>query len=312
MISNAVAETPSIAPSIFAHEITFAPVAHEPALPSGVSVPAPIRYDSRIAEKVREREWKLGILAPALSFPKRSKARGGVLRSLAAQTHYDLAGQPVRIPMRTLSRWLGKADSDDFSTLARKQRSDRKERRCLISRTWDNSCRLPREDKEKIASELEIYIRSLWVNGAPGVNRIANFASSKLLRLCLEAGWTDANLNNCSVGRHQVEHHRDYGMVAIKERDAKRFADHFTPRIKRNRDDLQPMDVVIGDVHPLDVVKLHDGREVYPRLIAWLDLATYDIHVTIVILEKGKGIRKFNVADQRRDIPPPFTVPKLI
>ncbi len=293
MTAKALAKISSAAP-IFAQPNKFSPAEiHKPA---PVSIPAPLTYDANIAAKVGEWQWKLSILAPAITQPKKSRARGATIDELARRTHVGRNGEPVTLSARTLRRWLDDIDRDDLPALARKRRADSKGRRCLISRSWDNACPLPEPEKLRIANELEIYVRSLWANGAPGANRIEAFASSKLAELCRAAGWPEATQENCTVGRYLVERHRGVSLVAIKERNAKHFFDHYTPRIKRNREKLNPMDVVIGDVHPLDVLKAHDGREVHARLIAWLDLATYDIHVTVVILDKGRGIRQEDIA----------------
>lgn len=293
MNHKALADMPSAAP-IFAQRNNFA--SGEIITPLAVSIAAPQIFDSTIADKVTEWQWKLSILSPALAHPKKSRARGAVLGELASRSHLDKDGEPITLSIRTLRRWLDDVDRDDLPALARKRRSDRKARRCLISRAWDDACPLPETEKSRIAAEIEQYVRSLWASGAPGVNRIEEFASSKLAQLCRAAGWPEATQKNCTVGRYLVEQHRGVSLVAIKERNAKLFFDQYTPRIKRNRDGLKPMDVVIGDVHPLDVIKAHDGREVHARLIAWLDLATYDIHITVVILDKGRGIRQEDIA----------------
>ncbi len=296
MIANASDNCLNADLGIFAQGNQFAPVVTNTPIPHGISLPNPKRYDPDIAGKIRERDWKLDLLAPAFGLPKRSKARGEILRSLADQTHRDINGQPVQLSERTLRRWLDDVDSDDLSALARKPRNDRKKRRCLISRAWDACCPLSDTVKAQLAGELDTYVRSLWASGAPGASQIEAFASSKLAELCRAAGWHEAAMQNCRTGRTFIERHREVEIVAIKERDAKRFFDHYTPRIKRNRNEIKPMDVVIGDVHPLDVIKDHNGREVHARLIAWLDLATYDIHITPVILDKGRGIRQEDIA----------------
>lgn len=293
MNAKALPENPGGAP-IFAQHNNFAP--DEATTPPPITLPAPSIFDSSIAAKVGEWQWKLSILAPAIAQPKKSRARGAIIDELASLPHVGRKGEPVTLSARTLRRWLDDVDRDDIPALARKQRADRKGRRCLISRVWDDACPLPETEKIRIASELETYVRSLWANGAPGANRIEAFASSKLAEICRAAGWPEATQKNCTVGRYLVERHRGVALVAIKERNAKHFFDQYIPRIKRNREGLKPMDVVIGDVHPLDVIKAHDGREVHARLISWLDLATYDIHVTVIILDKGRGIRQEDIA----------------
>lgn len=271
------------------------PTALNPPTVEPIMLPAPESYDSRIAKEVTEWQWKLSIIAPALGFPKHSNGRGAVLADIAGKTHRQPDGKTVSYSVSTLREWLRTAEEGEHTALARKRRK-KGLRRTIINRTWDKAAPLPEPAKLRIAEEIETYTRSLWKEGAPGWPKIDLLASSKLWELSRAAGWTDASLETCHLGRYFVENFRKHGLVAIKEKDAKRFADDFSPRIIRNRDGYKPMDVVIGDVHPLDVVKLHDGREVHARLIAWLDLATNDVHVTVVLLPKGRGIRQEDVA----------------
>jgi hypothetical protein len=296
MIASAIRAAPGLAPSIFAQSNLVACPEMAPPLPEAVILPPPEKWNPSIADVVKEWQWKLSIMAPALMEPKNSRARGTALDDLASETHLDRAGHPIRISARTLRRWIDEVESDGPPALARKPRADRGDRRYLVSSTWDSACPLPRAEKSAIARDIETYVRQIWESGAPGVSRVVQFATSKLEELSLAAGWSGANKENCAVPRYLAERHRQSSFVAIKERDAKRYADHFTPRIKRSRGHLKPMDIVVGDVHPIDVVKSHDGREVHARLIAWEDVATGDIHITVVILEKGKGIRQEHIA----------------
>lgn len=260
-----------------------------------IVLPAPECFDSRMAKEVAEWKWKLSIIAPALNFPRQSKGRGAVLIDIAARSHQTPDGKAVTYTVNTLRAWLKAVEDGKTTSLARKRRQ-KGLRRVIITRDWDKAAPFPEPQKRQIATEIENYTRDLWRNGAPGWKKVELLSSSKLWEISRAAGWNDAPYTACNVGRHWVERHRDLSVIAVKEKDAKRFADEFTPRIIRNRDGYKPMDVVIGDVHPLDIVKLHDGREVHARLIAWLDLATNDIHVTVVLLPKGRGIRQEDVA----------------
>lgn len=57
------------------------------------------------------------------------------------------------------------------------------------------------------------------------------------------------------------------------------------------------MDVVEGDVHPVDIlVRRDDGSVATARLIAWLDVATGRAFGTIIQLPKGRGVRREDVA----------------
>lgn len=271
------------------------PAALKPLTVKPIRLSAPESYDSSMGKEVVEWQWKLSVIAPALEFPKHSNGRGAVLANIAGKTHTRPDGKAATYSVGTLREWLKLVEDGEAKTLARKRRK-KGLRRVIITRVWDKAAPLPEPEKRRIAIEIENYTRDLWRNVTSGWKKIDLLASSKLWEQSRAAGWNDASRKVCEVGRHWVERHRAVGLVAIQEKDAKRFADEFTPRIIRNRDGYKPMDVVIGDVHPLDVVKLHDGREVHARLIAWLDLATNDIHITPILLPKGRGVRQEDIA----------------
>jgi hypothetical protein len=296
MRASAVRSPTDIAPPIFAQSNFIAPAEIAPPPPEPLRLPPPEKWNPRIAALVEEWQWKLSIVAPALVQPKNSRARGTMLNDLAGKTHTDRAGNPVRIALRTLRSWIAEVESDGPPAMVRKQRADSGQRRYRVSGTWDNACPLPAAEKTRIAGEIETYVKRLWESNAPGVNRILQLATSKLEEISRAAGWADANKENCTVGRYLVERHRGSSLIAIKENDAKRYADDYIPRIQRSRRHLKPMDRVVGDVHPIDVQKTHDGRVVHARLIAWEDLATADIHVSVVLLDKGMGVRQEHIA----------------
>lgn len=271
------------------------PEALKPHTVDPVMLPAPENFDSRMAKEVAEWKWKLSVITPALDFPKQSKGRGAALEEISGRLHQTPDGKAVTYAVSTLRAWLKSVEEGEPTTLSRKRRK-KGLRRVIITRKWDKIAPFPEPEKRLIASEIEEHTRKLWRDGAPGWKKVELLSSSKLWELSCAAGWNDAPRAACNVGRHWVERHRDSSLIAIRDKDAKRFADEFAPRIIRNRDGYKPMDVVIGDVHPLDIMKLHDGREVHARLIAWLDFATNDIHITIVLLPKGRGIRQEDVA----------------
>lgn len=271
------------------------PEALNPPTVEPVMLPAPESFDSRMGKEVAEWKWKLSVITPALAFPRQSKGRGAVLEDIAGRSHLTPDGKKVTYTVSTLRVWLKAVEDGEPTTLARKRRK-KGLRRVIITRDWDKAAPFPEPEKRQIAIMIEEHTRNLWRSGAPGWKKVELLSSSRLWELSRAAGWNDATRAACNVGRHWVEQHRDLNTIAVREQDAKRFADEFAPRIIRNRDEYKPMDVVIGDVHPLDIVKLHDGREVHARLIAWLDLATNDIHVTVVLLPKGRGIRQEDVA----------------
>ncbi|MDO5643052.1 MAG: hypothetical protein Q4G26_11810 [Paracoccus sp. (in: a-proteobacteria)] len=66
--------------------------------------------------------------------------------------------------------------------------------------------------------------------------------------------------------------------------------------IRRDYSQLKPRETVVGDVRPMDImVRRPNGRPAYPKAISWLDPPTGEIHMTIVPLEEGEGIRREHV-----------------
>ena len=263
---------------------------------TGPALPMPATLDPRAARKHLEARWKLEILLPALQFAKGSRARGQALRDIASVKHTDLAGKRRTIAARTLQEWLQKLESsEDAKVLARRDREEKPDRN-VICRAWDKACPLPPETRAAVAAELRSYVRGLWAE-MPGWSTIEQLASSKLLELCHARGWMEASYKACRVGRHFVEKHSATRILAVKHKDAKRWSDQFIPRIKRTREGMRPGDLVVGDVHPVDVIVLRsDGSEATPRLIGWLDMATGDLFCSLLLLDKGRGITQAHIA----------------
>lgn len=263
---------------------------------TGPALPMPATLDPKAAKKRAEVHWKLGILLPALQFAKGTSGRGQAIRDIARLTHTDLAGKRRKISERALQQWVQKLEAaDDAAVLARKDREEARDR-YLVCRAWDRVCPLPREAQESIAAELSAYVRGLWAE-MPGWSLIEQMASSKLWEMCHKAGWKEATYAACRVGRHYVEKHSATKILAVKNKDAKRWSDEFTPRIKRTREGYRPGDLVVGDVHPVDVImRREDGSEATPRLIGWYDLATGDLFCSLLLLDKGKGVTQAHIA----------------
>lgn len=278
---------------------------------NALTIPGPDSYHRRIAEDYAQERWKLELLAPALQFSKSSRERGAALRDLASKEITKPNGKAWKPSVSTLAAWIKTLEESDSKALRRKPREE-KAPRVLISRAWDKACPLAIEKKTRIAEHMATHVKSLWANGAPGWRRIDQLASVELMEQCQAEGWQGVTLAQCRPGRSFVEKFRDYYLVALKEKNAKRFFDTQTPRIQRHRNGYKPGDIVIGDVHPMDVVREIDGRMVHARLISWLDVATYDIFVTVVMLPPGRGIRQEDIAASFVDMVQAWGLPKQL
>lgn len=276
-----------------------------------ITLPSSDSYSRKVAEDYVLERWKINLIAAALQYPKGTKERGAALRDIAGKEVSKPNGKSWQPSLSTLNGWIKNLEEGGEKALRRKPRQENAPR-VLISRAWDKACPLEDDDKAAIAERMATHVKSLWAAGAPGWPRVNQLASVELLDQCHAAGWLGATLKQCQPGRPFVEKFRESALVALKEKNAKRFFDTQTPRIQRHRNGYQPGDIVIGDVHPMDVVREIDGRRVHARLISWLDVATYDIFVTVVILPPGRGIRQEDIAASFVDMVQAWGLPKQL
>ncbi len=276
-----------------------APVPHAAPLPV-VQVSAPAGIGKLPDVKHIERaKWIEKLILPALEYPARSSARGGIINDIAGREHIGPDGKRCKFKARTLRSWCAAYEHQEHGCLAalvRKPRIEKKASRVFINRAWDAACPLDDVQKTAIAAAVKTYIKSLWGAVDPGWPKVENLASSKLMQLCHESGWQAATYDACRLGRHAVEKYRHFGVIHTKEKDAKRFSDLYKPRIIRDHTLCRPMEIIVGDVHPVDAfVTRPDGSIATPRLIAWYDFATHRIFATLVLPEKGQGITQADV-----------------
>ena len=279
--------------------------------PAPLDLPGADKYTASVAEDYALQCWKLDLIAPALRFPGDRRQRGAVLREIAGKEVTKPNGKAWKPGLSTLREWLHLVEEGGPPALRRKPRKESAPR-ALVSRRWDAACPLQATRKAEIAESFAGHIRSLWAAGAPSARSVCHLASAELLQQCRAAGWDGATLAICTPTRAFVERFRAFSLVAIKEQNAKRWADHLTPRIQRTREGLRPGDIVIGDVHPMDVVREINGRRVHARLVSWLDVATYDLFVTVVTLPKGRGIRQGDISASFVDMIEAWGLPRKL
>lgn len=253
---------------------------------------------SRHLSKHRDQAlWKWQLFQPALAYPKHSCARGQLMRRLAVDTHAMSDGRQRRVCLDTLYAWVSRYEQQGVTALMRRPRCDAGRHRVRITRVWDSACPLSVESQVSVARQLAEQVRSLWAAGVPGYRTVAELGSAVLFDLSVAAGWSDVSLDDCQLTRHYVEQFRPYALLAMHDKDARQFFDTRVPRIVRHREGLLPMDIIVGDVHPIDIrLTRADGSIVMPRAIAWLDVATQRVHVTLIQLEKGEGVKQVHVA----------------
>lgn len=258
------------------------------------------RLDPLLSKRTDEAMWRLSIIQPLTAHRRWTPERSAIARALLSREHMRPDGRKVTIGRSALYEWVSRYEEHGLEGLMPSQRKDSGKSRTLISREWDKACPLDEAARQNVAAQLRDYLRSLWRSGVTGWRTAQQLASSKLTELSRVAGWSmddTTALKVCRVTRPMIEAERQYGLVAICEQDAKLFFDRHLPRIRRSRDGMLPMDVIVGDVHPIDIaVKRPDGSIAYPRAIGWLDVANNRLFFSLVLLRKGEGIKQTDIA----------------
>lgn len=272
-----------------------------------------------IDDKYEIAQWRYNIIKRALAYPPHSKERSEMINQIALQKHVKPDGTTVQLNRSTLYNWLkvygNGVKIGGLPALLRKQRNDTNVERVLISRIWDKAF-AHLENKDQISSALTNYIRSLWANGCPSWRNVLRFAENQLCELTrpYARDLHEKSLSKlCVLSRTKIEREKQYQLIAIHEQDAKLYFDKYLPRIKRDRAGIFPMDIIVGDVHPVDIgVRRDDGSIAYARAVAWQDVATNRLWLTLVLLEKHEGVRREHVAMSFASMCQSWGLPKKI
>ncbi len=289
--------------------------------------------DARHEKALGVAHWRHEIIRPALALPKQSPERSRKLDELAEVIRRWPGGQKKPVPRRTLYNWVRHFEDGNagLAGLMPKIRKDKGAKRASVTRTWDRffASHITADRQGQVADQLTHYIRSLWGSGERGKYAVAEKATTRLIELSRDLGvvafdrlalgrpvsqsGTGTQFELCFVNTRRVTNERKFQMLAIKRKDNARFQDEFVPHIMRDYSAYKPRDIIVGDVHPTDVMmKREDGSQVYPKAISWLDIATNEIHMTFVLLEKGEGVKREHVAMAFEAMVEEWGLPKLL
>jgi hypothetical protein len=293
------------------------------------------------AQHLARAKWLYALIRPALLHPKHSPGRSKAVKELAEKEHSDWQGKPRTFSSVSLYKHIECYEKAGLAGLVRKPRSDVSAERYLLFRVWDMAMRPLLEAKKSglaqaVAEEFTRHARGLWANGVAGWREAQSMGQAELARLTATGlerrldlgnesaptharyGMSALEFRNCQPSRSFVEAQREYRLLYIKEYDAKKWFDKIAPRVKRQRGGILPMDVVIGDVHPVDIklmralldagvranlgqdelAALLEGRgdDVTARAIAWQDLATNRVWIDLIVLPPREAVRREHVA----------------
>jgi len=238
------------------------------------------------------------LIKPALLYLKGSHARAEIVRGICATMPVTFpSGYRATINERGITRLIAKYESGGLSALIHSGRADDGASRVIVSRSFDKTAPFNEAELREIWADLSRYIKDMILGTHFPLRQIERLAGAHLVGLARARGWAEASLQNCQVGISQVRKFKELRVAAMKTLDAGKFADHFKPRVIRGRRGLQPMEIVMGDVHPVDILNVRDdGSEATARMVSWLDLATNRVFYNLFLFEKGKSITQADVA----------------
>lgn len=304
----------------------------DPATGAVVEVPEDAaKNDPRWDERVVVARWRLNLIRHAADHPKGSAARKAALDGLAGQVQAMPDGKRKTLSRSTLYNWIAAYDAGGLNGLLPEARKDRGCSRIVVSQAWDAffAGRVKAEVQQGIADDLTKYIRSMWASGASGWRTICDMSTTRLIEMSRDL--RDVRFDSlplgslsdlsgaasqfavCAVSAYLVRREDSYKVIGIRNKDNARYQDTIAPMVRRDYDQLKPREIVVGDVHPMDImVRRPNGRMAYPKAISWFDPATGEIHMTIVLLEEGEGVRREHVAMSFDAMVAEWGLPKLM
>lgn len=266
------------------------------------ATPAPTAPETQAEKLYRRRlevaDFRLSVILPALRYRHRTRGRTEAIRGICSKTYTAPNGRTVKPCTATICDWL-----ERYETAGGKQgliptaRTDLQGRRVIISRTFDKASPFSYEEKSKLWENVANCIKSLLSDTFTPLPKVQLLVTAELVRLSKEAGWNGATLENCDIGLNQVRQYKHFRLENIRRHDAQEWSDTYRPRIHRKRGSLRPMDIVMGDVHPVDILKeREDGTTATARMISWYDVATGRYIADYVLCGPRQGITQAHIA----------------
>jgi putative transposase len=184
-------------------------------------------------KRLRLALFRYGLIAEALALPKGKRATE--LCEVAGKEHQAPNGQPVRVTVRTLERWMRAYKAHGPSGLMRRPRKDRGRTRSITEAALARAIALRKEGPDRSTPTLiDILVRSGEV--APGTLRRSTL---------------DRHLDKLSASRRMMHTLGDKRYVCL----------HFE----------HPLDFVVGDFHAGPYVRTETGEIRRAELGAFID-----------------------------------------
>ncbi len=286
--------------------------------------------DAGFQDRLRLARWRFDLIEEVLRLPRRSAECASLVKALAGKVHRLPSGQRKALTPQTLYNRVKAYEADGLYGLMRKRRADSGRARIQVTRAWDGFfAPLETDAHARVAAEITRYIRSLWGAGERGWRSISEKSTTRLIELsrelrvvafdtlatgrCGDTTRAGTQFGLCHISRRKIEAEREYRILAVQAKDNATFQDRYMPSIRRDYSDLLPREIVVGDVPPVDIMmRREDGTVVYPKAIAWYDVATNEMHMTFVLLEPKEGIRREHVAQSFQAMVEEWGLPQML
>ena len=273
--------------------------------PATATLPAPIvasREPAAIDKPSPVARWRYEVIQPALQEKAGTEKYRREIAKASRVVREFPSGRRGRVSARTIERWIASYERDGMAGLRRKTPANRGRDRVFISRAWDAAVPFDEELKASFRKWAVELAGSIYAENTEwGWRRIARAVGGGLAEKTVKTGFDPGRKplkQICKVPRGLVERGAPKQQLAIFENDHKRWVDESMPRIWRGRDGRQPMEIVIGDVHPVDVLLPRvDGSTYTAKFIGWLDWGTNRVHGSLVFPPKGEGVRQEHVIE---------------
>lgn len=257
------------------------------------TLPLPVATDRRTASNQGARiAARLAMIDSVIVHPLGTTARGAAVKA-AAEKH--------GVSRKTVERAAAAWEAGGLSGLGRKRPTNAGVKRVVISKVFDAAFIAAGGDEAELAAQSEAVtqdLRGLWASRAEasGWADIQRMAEFLLWERCTTLGLAIPK-TAYRIGRARIESQSAYRAVNIMRNDRKRFSDT-KPFIARDWTGFEPMQQVVGDVKPLDVVITRpDGSLVYPKMVAFMDAGTGRVFHQLYMLAKGEGIRQEHITE---------------
>lgn len=264
-----------------------------------------------------ERAWKYEVIEAALAHPKHSGGRKAEIEKLAGTARLDWTGKKRTLTTSTLYKWIEIYELEGIHGLAQKVRRDKGEKKVFISRAWMNAVPFDERKMATIDHDITQFVRGLIVKGTTR-KIIGVIAAAELRRITAAYGFTVPDMATAdrifAIPQDLINQEMRFRAVYDFNFDRKKSEDN-KPRIRRTIAGLQPMEIVVMDVHHINVMVLREGGSVAsPKLLAFHDVATNRVFGELVFLNERGGVRNVDVIEAFKNMcqHPAFGMPQTL